>query len=155
VPEVGLHRVRWALVLAFLPASLAKAQSSDTLSLRIAPMELITDSSSPTPASHQSAEEKVDQPVRVIYCPEPAYPTALGNYGFGGHVILRFVVDTLGLAELEDLVVFEASNIGFIETSRRAIAKCRYRPARKAGKPVRLLVEQRILFHNQELEPSH
>ncbi len=150
-----LHRLGWALVLTLLPATFGQAQSSDTLSLRITPIELIVDSSTAAmPASHRSVEKNVDQWVRVIYCPVPRSPTALAEYGVGGQVILRFVVDTMGLAELEDLVVVEASNSGFIEASRRAMAKCRYRPARKAGRPVRSVVQQRIHFQGQNLEAA-
>ena len=85
--------------------------------------------------------------VRVISCPHPAYPAALAEYGYDGYVIARFVVDTLGLAELDDLVVSEASHPGFVEPVRRAISKCRYQPAWKAGRPVRLYVEQRGIYH--------
>lgn len=149
-------RVVCAIVIGMLQAALAQAQDPDTLSLRITPMELVTDSATEAmPASHRSAMENVDQPVRVIYCPEPRYPTALADYGFGGHVNLQFVIDTLGFAELQDLVVSEASNMGFVGGARRAIAKCRYRPAEKAGRPVRFLVQQRIVFRARTLEPSH
>jgi hypothetical protein len=57
-----------------------------------------------------------------------------------------FVVDTSGRAELEDLIVVEASNAGFIAPARRAIAKCRYDPARQQGRPVRIRVQQGISF---------
>lgn len=152
--EASLHRLGWALAFALLSASVGQAQSSDTLSLRLPSMELIVDSATAAiPASHRSVERKVDRPVRVIYCPEPRYPVALAAYGFSGEVILNFVVDTLGLAELKDLVVVEASNIGFVEASRRTIAKCRYGPATKSGRPVRFLVQQQINF-SLRLDPT-
>jgi TonB family protein len=123
------------------------AQSHDTLSLRAPSLSLVVDSASTAvPASHRTAAEKVDRPVRVRYCPEPAYPTALGQYGFGGRVVLRFVVDTSGLAELDDIVVSETSNPGFVESARRTVAKCRYDPAMRDGRPVRFLVMQPIRF---------
>jgi TonB family protein len=76
----------------------------------------------------------------------PSYPGALAAFGFSGHVTLRFVVDTLGFPEMEDLVVWEASNQGFVQAARRAVAKCRYIPAEQAGRPVRFLVQQRVVF---------
>jgi outer membrane biosynthesis protein TonB len=151
-----MRRFIGAVFVGLLQAPLVQAQGPDTLSLRITPMQLVTDSANDTmPASHRSAEDNVDQPVRVIYCPEPSYPTALADYGFGGHVNLQFVIDTLGFAELEDLVVSEASHIGFVGAARRAIAKCRYRPAQKAGRRVRFLVQQRVVFRVQNPEPTH
>ena len=98
------------------------------------------------PASHRSTVKDADRPVQVTYCPVPNYPRGLAEYGFDGHVILRFVVDTLGLPEVEHLVVSEASNPGFVPAARRAVTKCRYRPAEKAGQPVRILVQQRVVF---------
>jgi hypothetical protein len=58
----------------------------------------------------------------------PVYPSALAEYGFTGRVDFRFVVDTLGRPELQDMGVLEATNEGFVEPARRAFAKCRYRP---------------------------
>jgi TonB family protein len=142
-------RLGWvaSLALAQLWLVEAHAQTADTLSLRTPSFLLVADSASNAmPASHRSAAAKVDRPVRVRYCPEPAYPTALGQYGFGGRVVLRFVVDTSGLAELDDIVVSETSNPGFVESARRTVAKCRYDPARRDGRPVRFLVMQPIRF---------
>jgi TonB family protein len=82
----------------------------------------------------------------VQYCPEPIYPSALAEYGFSGRVVLRFVVDTLGRPELQDLVVSQVSHEGFVEAARRAVAKCRYRPAERAGRPVRRVVTQGVSF---------
>jgi TonB family protein len=147
-----LHRAfNGAILIGLLQASLAQAQSNDTLSLRITPMEFVTDSTAQaSPSSHRSAEKNVDRPVRVIYCPQPTYPRALADYGFEGRVVLRFVVDTTGAAELEDLVVREASHIGFVDAARRAVRKCRYQPAERAGLPVRFLVQQRVRFRQAD-----
>jgi len=145
-----MPKIVCAIMIGMLQAALAQAQGRDTLSLRITPSALATDSATEViPASHQSAEKNVDRPVRVIYCPEPSYPSALAAYGFGGYVNLRFVVDTVGWAELQDLVVSEASHIGFVEAARRAISKCRYAPAQKGGRPIRFLVQQRVVFHSE------
>jgi outer membrane biosynthesis protein TonB len=95
----------------------------------------------------QISPEGIDQPAGVIYCPEPRYPGVLAEFGFDGDVDLQFVIDTSGRAELDDLVVTAASHPGFVEPARRAIAKCRYRPARKGGRAVRFLVRQRVRYH--------
>ena len=128
-------------------ATAAQAQSSDTIALRLPSSLRITDSATAArPASHLSAEWKVDRPVRVRYCPEPVYPRALAQYGFSGHVVLVFVVGTSGRAEMDDLVISETAHEGFIGAARHTISKCRFDPAEKSGRPVRYLVEQRINF---------
>jgi hypothetical protein len=142
-----MHRLGCAILIAVLRVSLTQAQGFDTLTLRNPPMELITDSARPPrPASHHTVQKDADEPVHVLYCPAPSYPSALADFGFAGHVELEFVVDTLGLAEMDDLFVAEASHIGFVQSARRAISKCRYRPAKKAGRPVRQLVQQRVVW---------
>jgi outer membrane biosynthesis protein TonB len=99
------------------------------------------------PDSHRSAGGPVDQPAAVLYCPPPQYPTELAAFGFDGEVDVQFVIDTTGRAELEDLLVTKASHPGFIRPVRRAMAKCRYRPAHKDGRPVRFLVRQLVRYH--------
>jgi TonB family protein len=149
VTEPWPRRMGWVagLAVAHLWVVDAHGQATDTLSLRSPSLSLVVDSaSSAMPASHRTVAKKVDRPVRVRYCPEPVYPTALAHYGFGGRVVLRFVVDTLGRAEVGDIVVSETSNPGFVESARRIVAKCRYEPAKLQGRPVRFLVVQPITF---------
>lgn len=143
------RRMGWGATLAIaqLWVGDAQAQNADTLSLRAPRLSLVVDSaSSAMPASHRSVAENVDRPVRVRYCPDPVYPSALGQYGFGGRVVLQFVVDTMGLAEVGDLVVSGISHPGFVESARRWVGKCRYQPAEVAGRPVRFLVAQPVVF---------
>jgi TonB family protein len=141
---------RWPALLSIvtlLTVTAAHAQSKDSLPLRMPSLTRVTrPASAVRPPSHVSVESKVDRPVRVRYCPEPVYPSALARYGFAGDVVLVFVVDTSGRAEINDLVVSEFSHPGFVQSARRIIAKCRFDPAVKSGRPVRYLVQQRIRF---------
>ena len=132
----------------FLLSGVAQAQGPDTLPFRASFTEHIRSAAGDSmPASHRAAYGPVDQPVAVLYCPSPQYPTELAAFGFDGEVDVQFVVDSIGRAELDDLLVVEASHPGFIGPVRRAIAKCRYRPAQKAGRPVRFLVRQLVRYH--------
>jgi TonB family protein len=142
-----MHRpLAWATVLSALLASPTAAQGSDTLSLQpIANARITSPAEDSMPASHRSARDSVDRPVEVTYCPSPSYPLAL--QAFSGFVELLFVVDTLGRPEVDDMVVSGSSNVGFVSAARRAVAKCRFIPARKDGRPVRQLVSQRVIFH--------
>ena len=142
------------LVALLFQANDAQAQGPDLLPFRSSQFGHATDSAaSRLPASHRSASGDVDLPVRVLYCPQPRYPSELAQFGYDGEVDLQFVVDTTGLAELDDLLVLRASHPGFVLPAQRAMAKCRYRPAQKAGQPVRFLVRQLIRYHlrNPEL----
>lgn len=148
-----MRTIACAIAVSMLPVASIQAQAPDTLSLRIPPIERVIDSvRAARPASHRTVEKDPDEPVQVLYCPNPRYPATLAF--FGGHVNMEFVVDTLGLAELEDLFIAEATHVGFIPSARRAIGKCRYRPAQKAGRPVRHLVQQRVVFHRQILDSA-
>ena len=143
-------RLALLVALLLLPAARAEAQSPDPLPFRSSQFGRVTDSAAAGwPASHRSASGDVDFPVQVLYCPQPRYPSELAAFGYDGEVDLQFVIDTTGLAELDQLLVLRASHPGFVLPARRAMAKCRYRPAQKAGQPVRFLVRQRIRYHLQ------
>jgi TonB family protein len=142
----------WVMVhgMVTVLASPAGAQSSDTLSLQPIPaIRIATIAEDSMPASHRSAQDDVDRPVEITYCPAPKYPIALAEYGFAGFVQLQYVVDTLGRPEVGDMRVLEASNQGFVPSALRAVAKCRFIPAQKAGRPARQLVKQRVVFRQQ------
>jgi hypothetical protein len=62
-------------------------------------------------------------------------------------VELVFVVDTRGRAEMNDVVVKQATDQLFVPSARRAISGCRFEPARAGGRPVRFLVQQAVVFH--------
>jgi TonB family protein len=131
------------------------AQGSDTLALqRIPARHLLSVSEDSMPASHQSARGDVDRPVTITYCPPPSYPIALAEYGFSGFVELQYVVDTRGRPEVEDMRVVEASNRGFVPSALRTVAKCRFTPAERAGRSVRQLVKQRVVFRQQSAPDS-
>lgn len=136
-----------SLALARVGVTGAHAQDANSLTLRLEPLVEHVDSAwGAMPASHRSAAVPNDRPVVRRYCPPALYPTALYEHGLEGRVVFRFVVDTLGRVESEDMVVIEAANAGFIRAARRAVAKCRYRPAERAGRPVRSLVQQGVGF---------
>jgi TonB family protein len=144
----------WGLALGGFPVSTAQGQASDSLVLQVGPLSVVKDSAREAmPPSHRSALGEVDRPVAVNFCPSPNYPSSLAAQGIGGTVSLRFVVDTLGIPEAEDVVVVEASHHEFIRSAERAVAKCRFRPAQRAGRPVRRVVQQRVVFPGRDKDP--
>ena len=127
----------------------AGAQQRDRVELRFTPLSVLADTATvEMPASHRSAAKEVDRPVRLRYCLGARYPAVLSGYPLGGEVKLRFVVDTLGVPEVEDMTVLEATTPVFIGPARDGVAKCRYEPAVKDGRPVRMLVQQKVVWHS-------
>ena len=76
----------------------------------------------------------------------PTYPEQLRLAGIGGRVVVRFVVDTLGLVEHESVVVREASHARFENAVRDVLPRMRFTPAQLDGHPVRMLVEMPFEF---------
>lgn len=90
--------------------------------------------------------EQVDQPVSPIYQPSPRYPPTLREMGVSGRVVVRYVVDTLGLVEPDSWMVVRTDAEGFAAAAREAVLRSRFAPARIRGRAVRQLVEQPIAF---------
>ena len=76
----------------------------------------------------------------------PVYPEVLRSAGVGGRVVVRFVVDTLGLVERETVVVREASHARFENAVREVLPRMRFTPAELNGHAVRMLVEMPFEF---------
>lgn len=77
----------------------------------------------------------------------PSYPEQLRDDAPDGVVVVRFIIDTLGIAEERSLRVLESSDPLFADSVRRALARLRYAPARLSGRRIRVRVEQRFEFH--------
>jgi len=89
---------------------------------------------------------QVDQPPALLSGPplDRDYPTLLRQAGIRGRVVLQAVIDTTGKAELTSIEVIESPHPGFNEAAKRWMTRALFRPARKGGQPVRVLVRQAI-----------
>jgi len=76
----------------------------------------------------------------------PAYPAALLKLGVEGSVMVRYVVDSLGHADLGTLQILRATRIEFAIAVREALPNMRFTPARMGPKAVPQLVEQPFNF---------
>lgn len=72
---------------------------------------------------------------------EPGYPPSLREAGVQGRVVVQFVVDTLGRAELADLQVIETPHPLFVDAVRAALARYRFSAGEAAGRKVRTRVQ--------------
>jgi TonB family protein len=76
----------------------------------------------------------------------PIYPRDLLSIGAEGMVEAIYVVDTTGLVDTTTIEVERSDDPRFTASVRTALGQMRFRPARRAGKTVRQLVEQQFRF---------
>lgn len=96
-------------------------------------------------------EFQVETPVKPLgkafgFAP---YPVELREQNIEGDVLVQFVVDTLGRAEMETFRVLRATHPGFVMTVRQSVTDLRFKPARLDDRPVRQLVQQPFEFRLQ------
>jgi protein TonB len=92
-------------------------------------------------------ENLVDRIPRIIgNAPTPRYPNALRESGVAGHVVVRFVVDTLGRAEMDGVTVLESSHMLFADAVKNALGYYRFSPGEVAGRKVRTMVQVPFTF---------
>jgi TonB family protein len=102
---------------------------------------------------------EVDQMVeRYEGSAAPIYPPDLIATGTEGQVQTTYVVDTLGRVDTTTIQVTQSDDPRFTESVRTALGGMRFRPAKRAGKTVRQLVQQRFRFQvlpsSQAVRPS-
>jgi TonB family protein len=76
----------------------------------------------------------------------PVYPRDLLAVGVEGKVQAIYVVDSTGRVDTTTIRVVQSDDPRFTESVRTALGGMRFRPAKRAGKAVRQLVEQRFQF---------
>jgi TonB family protein len=104
---------------------------------------------SPTPFVPDSIYSalQVDEMVeRFEGAAAPVYPPELIRRGVEGQVEATYVVDTTGGVDTATFEVLRSDDSLFTESVRTALGEMRFRPARRAGQPVRQLVAQRFRF---------
>jgi TonB family protein len=84
----------------------------------------------------------------------PRYPPALKAAGVEGEVLVQFVVDTLGAADVRSFKVLKASHGDFIESVKAALPNMKFVPAELRGRKVRQLVQQPFVFAIQKKDST-
>ncbi len=79
-------------------------------------------------------------------CRAPSYPMMLRAAQIQGQVLLQFVVDTAGRVDAASIQAVQSTHSHFTEAARRALATCRYTPARFDERAVRVLVRTTVTF---------
>jgi len=90
---------------------------------------------------------QVDQMVeRYPFSAVPVYPPDLSARGVEGQVEATYVVDGTGRVDTTTIQVIQSDHPRFTESVRTSLGEARFRPAVRAGKTVRQLVQQRFRF---------
>ena len=90
---------------------------------------------------------EVDRTVeRYDWSAAPAYPPDLAALGAEGVVRAFYVVDTLGSVDTASVRVVYSDDPGFTASVLAALGQMRFKPATKAGRPVRQEVQQQFRF---------
>jgi TonB family protein len=76
----------------------------------------------------------------------PIYPSDLIATATEGQVDVIYVVDTIGRVDTTTIQVVQSNDPRFTESVRTALAEARFHPAKRGGKLVRQLVQQRFRF---------
>ena len=90
-----------------------------------------------------TSAEADEAPVLLQGGPQLAPP---GLEGVAARVTLQFVVGTDGRVERASVKVLESTSIAFDDAARQMIGTSLYRPGRRHGRPVRVLVRQGVRF---------
>jgi protein TonB len=89
----------------------------------------------------------VERPaILALGAAPPRYPETLRRAGIGGRVLARFVVDTLGRAEMGTLRLIDSDHPLFDAAVRTALPAYRFLPAETGGRKVRMWVEMPFVF---------
>jgi protein TonB len=78
--------------------------------------------------------------------PRPAYPSMLESAGVEGEVLVQFVIDTLGKADMSTFKVLKTSNDLFTQSIRSVLPRLRFYPAETGGRKVREMVQYPFSF---------
>ena len=76
----------------------------------------------------------------------PHYPDAMRAANIEGDVLVTFVVDTTGRADMSTFTVIKSTHTLFTQAVKNSVANSRYYPAEIGGHRVKQLVQQPFVF---------
>jgi TonB family protein len=90
--------------------------------------------------------EEVVTPLLVPGSRTPKYPDILRDAGVEGEVLVSFDIDETGKADVATFKVIRATHELFATAVREALPAMRFRPAERAGRKVKLTVQEPFTF---------
>jgi protein TonB len=107
----------------------------------VAPTGALGGPTSPSGSGTEAIEARlVDKPPRVLRSENPRFPEALRARGQNGRIVVQFVVDTLGRAEMSEFKVVDATDPQLADPVRAVLPRFRFTPGEAAGRKVRTMV---------------
>jgi protein TonB len=92
------------------------------------------------PAGGAIDAQYVEKPPQVLRSERPHFPEALRARGQGGRIVVQFVVDTLGRAEMSEFKVVDATDAQLADPVRAVLPRFRFTPGEAGGRKVRTMV---------------
>jgi periplasmic protein TonB len=144
VPDIPLDAPEFQPpVLTFTPLSLPESSRTP---LGRDPRE--------SPVSRDSSRSvfsttEVDQLPELAQELHPRYPDALRRAGVSGLVQVQYVVGSDGRVDDRSVRVLASSHPAFLLAALQALRNARFKPARRAGQPAAVLVQQTIRFRHR------
>ena len=89
---------------------------------------------------------QVEHQVKPRTVRTPVYPERLRAAGVEGQVLVQFVVDESGSAQMNTFKVLKSTDNELTDAVRRAVSSSTYIPAEVRGKKVKQLVQQPFVF---------
>ena len=90
---------------------------------------------------------QVEQAVRVKLARTPTYPERLRQSHVEGQVLVQFVVDERGLAQMNTFKVLRSTDNELTQAVMHAVSASSFYPAEIQGKKVKQLVQQPYKFN--------
>ena len=84
--------------------------------------------------------------MRIVAAAKPNYPEALRQAGIGGHVLVRFTVDTAGRVDMASVQVIESTHPLFTTAVRTVLPTYRFKPSEAGGRRVASTAEMPFEF---------
>lgn len=98
------------------------------------------------PALEIVLNDSVDTPVVPLGMLRARFPEDLAERGFEGSVVVRFVVDTTGRADMATFRIVRSTDDAFSRAVRESVRSARFRPASSRGRKVPQLVTRTFNF---------
>jgi protein TonB len=84
--------------------------------------------------------------MRIVTAAKPSYPNALRQAGIGGHVLIRFTVDSAGRVDMASVQVIESTHPLFTAAVRMVLPTYRFKPSEAGGRRVASTAEMPFEF---------
>ncbi|MFC5460854.1 energy transducer TonB [Massilia niabensis] len=101
-------------------------------------------------SSAVAGADKTTSALKTSTCARPEYPKDARRRGSQGTTTIRFLIDTDGSVAQSDIVK-SSGDASLDEAARSALAKCRFKTAKKDGKPRRAWVPVQYVW---TMEPA-